>query len=313
MTSAERSDFIRQQALKLGFDACGFAKAAPVRATDSAYFQQWLEQGHQGDMAYLQNHFDKRMDPTLLVDGCQSVVVVALNYYPPTPSRHVPKVARFAYGKDYHDFIREKLRNLLKTLRTEDPSVKGRAFCDSAPILERYWAQEAGLGWIGKNTLLIRPGAGSYFFLGMLLMNQPLVYDSPLPNRCGNCHRCREACPTGALTREGLRARNCLSYLTIEKKGAFSTEEIDLMKQGEWVFGCDQCQEACPWNRFSAAQPDPWFTPISVAFEWDRDNVAAMTDTVFAERFADTCLARTKREGMLRNVCAVGKKNAANP
>jgi epoxyqueuosine reductase len=303
MTTAELSTFIRNEALLLGFGSCGFAQACALPESERIRFEEWLREERQGEMSYMSRNLEKRLNPTLLLEGCRSVVVVALNYFPLQKQKpEAPKVARFAYGRDYHGLIRAKLYQLLEALRKQDVAVNGRAFSDSAPVAERFWAAQAGLGWIGKNKQLILPGKGSYYLLGELMLDLELEYGKPLEPHCGKCHRCLDACPTKALDGKGLDARKCLSCLTIEKKGPFTSEESNLMKYNPWVFGCDLCQEACPWNHFAQPNSVPEFQPSEEFLSLDWDAFSHLTPDYFTEIFTGTCLERTGLEGLQRNL-----------
>jgi len=257
-------------------------------------------------MDYMARNTEKRYDPGLLVEGCRSVIVVALNYAPDkVQNPEAPQIAHFAYGKDYHEIIRTKLRDLLQLLNTQGHKVHGRAFADSAPIAERYWASQAGLGWIGKNRQLIIPGKGSRFLLGELLIDVELDYDVPLKNYCGKCRRCLDECPTRALSESsGLDANICLSYLTIEKRGPFDPKEASLVGQNNYVFGCDRCQDVCPWNRFSTRNTLPELQPKESLLSMKRGDFEKMMETEFKMMFSGTCLERTGFEGFIRNLKA---------
>lgn len=309
MTSSEWTTFIKNEASKLGFDCCGIAQAAPIEHSESKHYQNWLDRKFQADMDYMTKNTEKRYDPRLLVEGCRSIVVVALNYQPAVKQDpDAPQIATFAYGKDYHDLIRNKLKDLLKSINAQGVCVNGRAFTDSAPVAERYWANQAGIGWIGRNRQLIVPGKGSKFLLGELLIDLDLVYDRPLKNRCGNCKRCLEACPTQALDQtDGLNANRCLSYLTIEKKGSFDTTECTLLKKSNRLFGCDICQDACPWNRFSISNETPEFKPKEDFLKLKRKEFEQMSPKAFDDLFEKTCLERTGYKGLLRNLHALKK------
>jgi len=306
MTTADLSTFIKNQAIKLGFDACGIAKSGQISCSDKKRFQTWLETSYHAEMQYMERNQGKRQDPGLLVEGCQSVVVVALNYEPAEmQDKGAPAIARFAYGKDYHSVIRTKLRILLERINETGITVHGRAFADSAPIAERCWAQKAGLGWIGKNHCLILPGKGSFFLLGELLIDIGLDYDTPMPSRCGKCRRCLDACPTNALNEtRGLNANRCLSYLTIEKHGNFNREESAFLSSNNCLFGCDLCQTACPWNRFASANNCPELQPEKRFLTMKRENFENMTKEEFNKWFKGTCLERTGYEGIIRNIRA---------
>ena len=250
---------IKAEAARLGFSACGLARAERVDQTQEARFRKWIAEGKHGEMDYLARNIEKRMDPRLLVEGAQTMVVVAMNYLPADlPEK--PPLARYAYGKDYHDVVRERLLALMQSLNLK-PYEDGRAFVDTAPVDERYWAVKAGLGWTGRNGQLIIPRAGSYFFLGELILVYPAdAYDSPKRNLCGNCRACVDACPAGALCGDGsMDARKCLSYLTIEHRGPLPEEAGEQM--GDCFYGCDRCAEVCPWNRFARPSEEAAFAP----------------------------------------------------
>lgn len=312
MEKSGLTSLIRKKATMLGFDACGFAQAEPVSEMVVNDYRHWIQNGFNGEMRYMENNMDKRFNPQLLMDNCKTVAVFAINHYTVKHfSESAPRVAKFAYSVDYHDLVRNKLRTLLNLLAEDGIHLKGRAFCDSAPILERYWAVKAGLGWIGKNQNLIIPGKGSFFFLGILLLDTTLEYDQPMKNRCGRCERCLRACPTRALNKQTLDANKCLSYLTIEKKGDFSSAEHKRMQQSNWIFGCDICQEACPWNRFSTVQTAEIFEPISPLESWSMQDWQLLDETHFNETFKNSCLFRTTYAGIQRNLKSVQtpKKN----
>ena len=306
MTINDLTLFIKNQALSLGFESCGIAKAAQISDSQIAHYRSWLEKKHHAGMSYMENHSEKRYDPRLLVEGCRSVIVVALNYEPvKKQSPEAPQIAGFAYGKDYHEIIRTKLRTLLQHINDLGLTVHGRAFADSAPIAERYWATQAGIGWIGKNRQLILPGKGSAFLLGELLVDVDLVYDSPVANHCGKCRRCLDACPTKALNEtSGLDANLCLSYLTIEKRGPFNHSEASIVGKNNCLFGCDICQKACPWNRFSTGNNIPEFQPKEGFISMKKEDFEKMTEAEFNTLFAETCFERTGYEGFVRNLKA---------
>ena len=259
---------IKQTALEIGFDAIGVARA-DFLSEDAAFFKSWLDRGYQAEMAYLERNQDKRLDPRELVEGCKSVIVVLMNYYPTVlQPEGAPLISKYSYSAvDYHTVIKEKLlvleNRICDAFGTECFNYKQQhRFVDSAPVMERSWAERAGLGWIGKNKLLISPMFGSFCFIGILLINKELEYDERIPDRCGSCSRCINACPANALSiTEGLNSNSCISYQTIEKKGEIS-EEIRPALSG-YVFGCDICQDVCPWNRFSTPHKQPKFAPNS--------------------------------------------------
>lgn len=297
------SDKIKQYALSLGFDACGICRAES--AGEENNLREWIKLNYQGDMSYLERNIEKRDDPRLLVPGAKSIVSVALNYYPKeTRDPELPQFAYYAYGKDYHFVVKDKLKQLLKYIQTIFPDTEGRCFSDSAPVLERYWAAKAGLGFIGKNTLLIIPGKGSFFFLGELIINQELDYDSPIDLSCGSCKRCLEACPTSAIEKPNLvNATRCISYQTIEKKGDHDED----VSTGDWVYGCDVCQLVCPWNRFSQPHSTPEFNPSPEFLSLDLSNLQSMDQEQFRTIFSKSAVKRAKLAGMQRNVRHLSK------
>lgn len=302
------TQYIKAEALRLGFDACGIAPADKVDEASHTALQEWLAQGKQAGMAYMANHTDKRLDPRLLMEGARSVVCVALNYYPPVAiEKGQYQFAWYAYGKDYHDIMKEKLHALLSGIRRQAPEASGRVFCDTAPLLERYWAREAGLGWIGKNTQLIIPQAGSTFFLGEILLDTELCYDTPLPNRCGHCTRCIEACPTHALEAPyRLNAGRCLSYLTIEHRGEIPEDAAAQM--GNCVYGCDRCQQGCPWNRFARPTAEPKLHASEAFLRMTREEWDTLSIERYRELFKGSAVKRAKYEGLTRNIHALRKK-----
>ncbi|MDO4707184.1 MAG: tRNA epoxyqueuosine(34) reductase QueG [Porphyromonadaceae bacterium] len=284
---------IKAEARRLGFAACGIAKANEVPNEIYGAYLEALKKGYHGKMSYLERNEYLRRDPRHLIANCRSIIMVVMNYYPKSfQDERQPQFAYYAYGRDYHRVVKKRLEMLLHFIRREiDPKVEGRAFSDSAPILERYWAEQAGLGWIGKNGLLIVPKAGSYFFIGSLLVSLSLNADTPLPNRCGSCTRCLEACPTGALIAPKLMdARRCISYLTIE-----SPEDIpyDLAPHiGNRVYGCDDCQKACPWNRFSKGTLIEDFALRPGLSELSYQTIEEMTQRDFDTLFAGSAIRR---------------------
>jgi epoxyqueuosine reductase len=300
----QRTHWLRQKAFDLGFSFVGIAQAEELTA-EARLLEQWLNKGYQGKMAYLENHFDKRIDPRKLVEGTRSVVTLLYNYYNPAKQQDptAPKIAMYAYGKDYHDIIRAKLNALLADIGTTwGADCTGRGFVDSAPILERDWARRAGLGWQGKHTLLINKGHGSYFFIAELLINQELIYDNPIKDFCGTCTRCIDACPTKAISPAGylLDSSRCISYLTIELKEAIP-EDFRAQMSG-WAFGCDICQQVCPWNRFSQAHHDAQLMPPAQLLSMSRSDWQALNETTFQQLFKGSAVKRTKYVGLRRNI-----------
>lgn len=294
---------IRSEATRLGFSFIGFAKAQRLDE-EARRLEQWLNQGFHGKMAYMANHFDLRTDPCKLVPGAKSVIVLMHNYFPKEKQAdcEAPKLARYAYGEDYHVVLKKKLKALLHFIRENIGEINGRCFVDSAPVLERDWARRAGLGWTGKNTLLIHPKAGSYFFLAELILDLELEPDDPIRDYCGTCRRCIEACPTEAISPQGylLDASKCISYLTIELREAIPGEFQGKMEN--WVFGCDICQEVCPWNRFSKPHDEPAFEPSAVLMKMTRRDWEEITEEVFQQLFKKSAVQRTKYVGLKRNL-----------
>lgn len=302
MTDTER---IKEFALSLGFDACGVCKAESTGEEENLH--NWVKANYQGDMSYLERNIEMRADPRILVPGAQSIISVALNYYPHVKRNpNHPKFAYYAYGKDYHFIIKDKLKQLFNFIQTLFPDVEGRYFSDSAPVLERYWAAKAGLGFIGKNTLLIIPKKGSFFFLGELIINKVLDYDKPINISCGNCTRCLEACPTKAIEKAHcLNATKCISYQTIEKKGEMD-EDFDT---NGWVYGCDICQLVCPWNRYSKPHSTSLFNPTIEFITLDLKKLDEMEQEDFSRIFSKSAVKRAKFQGLKRNVQQLKKNN----
>ena len=303
------SEQIKQKALELGFDACGVC-----RATDSeqeAHYMDWLANECQAGMSYMERNIEKRLDPRLLVDGAKSIISVALNYYPhKLQNPDAPKFAYYAYGQDYHDVVKGKLKLLFDFIKESYPHATGRYFSDSAPVLERFWAAQAGLGFVGKNTLLIIPGKGSYFFLGELIIDLDLDYDSPISTNCGRCTKCLDACPTGAIEApHRVNAQKCISYQTIENKGDIAPEIIPNLSNN--IYGCDICQLVCPWNRFANPHNTPEFNPTEEFLSLDIKKLLEMDEETYREVFRKSAVKRAKYSGLKRNLKALleGKEN----
>ncbi len=275
----------------MGFSFCGISAARKLEE-EAPRLENWLNKNHHGAMGYMANHFDKRLDPRLLVPGAKSVVSLLYNYHnPESPSSpDIPKIASYAYGRDYHKVIKKKLLDLMKLLEVEYGAIEGRAFVDSAPVMERQWAAQAGLGWTGKNTLLINKQQGSYFFLAELILDLDLEADAPIKDYCGTCTACIDACPTDAITPYHLAAEKCISYLTIELKDQIPSEFQGKMEN--WAFGCDICQQVCPWNRFAKKHEEPEFT--SRAFlSWTEKDWQELNEETFEKVFQGTPLKRS--------------------
>lgn len=302
-TIHQHTHYLRQRAYELGFDFVGISAAREL-TEEGRRLEQWLNQGYHGKMQYMENHFEKRIDPRKLVEGAQSVVTLLYNYHNPEQQSDpdAPKIAQYAYGQDYHHVVKAKLRELLSDLQAEVGAVQGRCFVDSAPVLERDWAKHSGVGWIGKNTLLITRQQGSYFFLAELILDLPLVADGPIKDYCGRCRRCIDACPTEAIHPNGylMDGSKCISYLTIELREAIPKTFEDQMEG--WMFGCDICQQVCPWNRFAKRHKEPAFEPQPDLLEMPREEWLELTREVFQKVFKKSAVKRTKYEGLVRNI-----------
>lgn len=294
---------IKQFARNLGFQHCGIARSMPLDA-DARRLEQWLQKGFQGSMRYMENHFDLRIDPGKLVPGAESVITLLMNYFPKEQQQeHAPKIARYAFGKDYHEVIRAKLHALLSLIKEHIGEVQGRGFVDSAPVLERSWALRSGLGWIGKNGNLIHKQAGSYFFIATLITDLELDYDAPFTtDHCGTCTRCIEACPTEAiLPNKVIDGSRCISYFTIELKDQLIPDKMK-GQFDNWMFGCDTCQEVCPWNRFSQPHQENAFQPIPEILNLSSREWQELTEEEFKKIFRHSPLSRSKYSGIQRNL-----------
>jgi epoxyqueuosine reductase len=301
--TAKYSQLIKNEAMRLGFMTCGIAKAEFL-SEEAPRLENWLKNNHHGEMTYMENHFDKRLDPRLLVDGAKSVISLTLNYFTENKQldQHAPKISKYAYGMDYHSVIKEKLKSLLAFINEEIGEVAGRCFVDSAPVMDKAWAQKSGLGWRGKNSNLISKEAGSFFFLAELIIDLELDYDTPFAaDHCGSCTRCMDACPTDAImTPYVVDGSKCISYLTIELKNEIPTEFKGRMEN--WMFGCDICQDVCPWNRFATPHQESAFTPADSLLQLNHKEIIEMTDEVFKQVFKGSAVKRTKFTGLKRNV-----------
>jgi epoxyqueuosine reductase len=295
--------FIKKSASLLGFDYCGIALAVQLHE-DAIRLEKWLNKGMHGNMKYMENNFDLRIDPTKLVPGAKSVITLMINYFPQDEQQPgIPKIAKYAYGKDYHDVIRKKLNELLSLMRAEIGDIQGRGFVDSAPVLERAWAQRSGGGWVGKNGNLINKNAGSFYFIATLITDLELKADDPFAkDYCGTCTRCIDACPTEAiLPGKVIDGSKCISYFTIELKDQL-IPETHKGKFDNWMFGCDTCQDVCPWNRFSKPHQQKDFSPIPEILNLSSSEWESMTEENFKHIFRDSPLKRSKFEGIRRNI-----------
>lgn len=294
---------VKAKASALGFDYCGIARAV-VLDDDARRLERWLHQGMHGSMRYMENHFELRVDPRKLVPGAQSVITLLLNYFPTsTTAPGAPKVSAYALGQDYHEIIKRKLHAFLDGLQKEIGQVNGRGFVDSAPVLERSWAQRSGLGWIGKNGNLINKQSGSFFFIATLITDLPLEYDDPLAKDfCGTCTKCVDACPTNAILDDKVvDGSKCISYYTIELKDMLIPES-QKGKFDNWMFGCDTCQDVCPWNRFSKPHTEPGFAPLPELLEFNLNDWNELTEESFKKIFKNSPLKRAKFAGIKRNL-----------
>ncbi len=302
---------LKAEAARLGFDACGVAEATHLD-DEARRLEAWLGAGMHAGMGWMEGHFDKRVDPRRLVEGARSVVSVLHNYYAdaPPPTATTGRIARYAWGDDYHDVMRARLAELFEWLRAEVGEVGGRAFVDSAPVLDKAWAARSGLGWQGKNSNLIHPRKGSFFFLGELIIDVPLTPDGPLPDYCGTCTRCLDACPTEAIVQPYVvDAQRCISYLTIEHRGAWD-EAAPTAAMGTWIYGCDVCQDVCPWNKFSRPTAEPRYAPRPGLPDTDLRDWLELDLEEFRRRFKGSAVKRAKYEGFVRNVHAAARNVA---
>ncbi|MFT5791318.1 MAG: epoxyqueuosine reductase [Candidatus Azotimanducaceae bacterium] len=296
------SQLIKAEALRLGFSTCGIAKADFLE-NEAPRLEQWLKDGYHGEMQYMENHFDMRLDPRLLVDGAKSVISLSYNYFPEQQQNSDSyKLSKYAYGEDYHHVVKSKLKELHDFIQEEIGEIDGRAFVDSAPIMERAWAEKAGLGWNGKHSLLIQKELGSYFFLSELILELELEYDIPFTtDHCGTCTKCIDACPTEAiLPNNTVDGSKCISYFTIELKNEIPNDVKGKME--DWMFGCDICQDVCPWNRFSTPHQEPLFSPHPELIQMTKRDWEEITEDVFKKVFNKSAVKRTKFSGLQRNI-----------
>lgn len=305
----EITKLIKEKSIDLGFFGIAVAKAMHMD-DEASKLEAWLKSGSHGNMTYLEDHFDKRVDPTKLVHGSKSVISLMYNYYTDAKQEDesAPKISMYAYGKDYHRVVKKKLVKLLKWMRREFGDFAGRCFVDSAPVLERDWAKRSGLGWIGKNALLINPKKGSHFFLAEIICDLDLDYGQPMSDHCGSCTRCIDACPTDAISENGylVDGSKCISYLTIELKDEIPTVFSDQMEN--WMFGCDICQDVCPWNRFSQPHKEEKFMPREELLKMSKRDWEEITEETFDVIFHGSPVKRTQYDGLKRNINFLLKK-----
>lgn len=296
-----RTSIIKQKAISLGFLSCGISRAEFLEQ-EAPRLESWLNKNLHGQMSYMENHFDKRLNPTLLVDGAKSVISLLLNYYPSEMQNQDSfKISKYAYGEDYHFVIKDKLKQLLQFIQEEIGEVNGRVFVDSAPVLDKAWAAKSGLGWIGKNANLLTQKVGSFYFIAELIIDLELDYDAPTTDHCGSCTACLDACPTEAIIAPYVvDGSKCISYFTIELKDNLPQEMKG--KFDDWMFGCDVCQDVCPWNRFSKPHQEPLFQPKSELLNFSKKDWQELTKETFNKVFKNSAVKRTKFEGLMRNV-----------
>ncbi len=295
------SNLIKAEAKRLGFLSCGISKAGFLEE-EAPRLEHYLKNNMNGEMTYMENHFDKRLDPTILVPGSKSVISLLLNYFPSqTQIDNTYKVSKYAYGTDYHFVIKDKLKQLMYFISEEIGDVNGRAFVDSAPVLDKAWAAKSGLGWVGKHSLLLTKNTGSFYFVAELILDLDLDYDAPVTDHCGTCTACIDACPTDAIVADRVvDGSKCISYFTIELKN-----EIPISQKGkfeDWMFGCDICQDVCPWNRFSKPHNEPLFNPHPEMLDMSKKDWEEITAEVFQKIFQKSAVKRTKLSGLERNI-----------
>lgn len=310
MSIDRHTAIVKHIANDLGFFYCGISKADFLEE-EAPKLEAWLNKGLHGKMAYMENHFDKRLDPRLLVDDAKSVVTLLYNYYPERQQQESDtyKISKYAYGDDYHDVLKDKLKVFLARIQAEIGDVGGRVFVDSAPVMDKVWAKRSGAGWMGKNTNIISRKQGSFFFIAELILDIKLQPDGPIKDYCGTCTRCIDECPTEAIIEPYLLdASKCISYLTIELKDALIDKQFQNKMDG-WAFGCDVCQDVCPWNRFSKPNSEERFLPKEGLLELQRNGWLEMTEDVFKQFFSKSAVKRTKYAGLMRNIRFLDQAN----
>lgn len=310
----KRSQRVKEIALQRGFEFCGISKA-DFLSEEAPRLESWLKAGLNGEMKYMENHFDKRLDPRLLVPGAKSIISVLYNYYPPeneVQNPEAPQISKYARGEDYHFVLKDKLKNLFECLAEEFGAIEGRVFVDSAPVMDKAWAAKAGLGWIGKHSNLLNREMGSFFFIAEIISDLALAPDGPIQDYCGTCTRCIDACPTDAITQPYVvDGSKCISYYTIELKGIIARTDPEAFKN--WAFGCDICQDVCPWNRFSKPHNEPRFNSDKRILEMGREAWYEMTKEIFDELFDKSPLQRSGYEGLKRNLKFIDQDGKTQP
>lgn len=303
------SQLIKQKAEKFGFQSCGISKAEFLEE-EAPRLETWLNKGYHGEMKYMENHFDKRLNPTLLVDGAKSVISLSYNYFPKVKIDEINnfKISKYAYGEDYHEVIKDILKNMVAELQEEIGEFGFRVFVDSAPVLEKAWARKSGLGWVGKNANLITKKHGSFYFLAEIICDLELEYDLAVTDHCGSCRACIDACPTQAIVSDRIvDGSKCISYATIELKNQIP--DYFNGKMDDWMFGCDVCQDVCPWNRFSAPTLQEKFAPNFQKLNFRKNEWKELTQELFSEIFKKSAVKRTKFSGLMRNISFLPKEN----
>ena len=302
------TQYIKEEAKRLGFEYCGISKAQFLEE-EAPRLENWLNNNFQGKMQYMENYFDKRLDPRLLVDGAKSVISLLLNYFPSEKQNNdAPKISKYAYGNDYHDVIKSKCKTLLNSVQEKIGDFNGRCFVDSAPVMDKAWAAKSGLGWVGKNSNLINKKSGSFFFIAEIICDLDLVEDVAIKDYCGTCTRCIDACPTQAIVKPYVvDGSKCISYLTIELKENIPNSFQSQMD--DWMFGCDVCQDVCPWNRFSKPHEEPLFNSQHGILEWDKKQWEEITEETFKKVFSKSAVKRTKYKGLQRNIQFLKRRN----
>ena len=303
------SQLIKQKAEKFGFQSCGISKAEFLEE-EAPRLETWLNKGYHGEMKYMENHFDKRLNPTLLVDGAKSIISLSYNYFPKVKIDEINnfKISKYAYGEDYHEVIKDILKNMVAELQEEIGEFGFRVFVDSAPVLEKAWARKSGLGWVGKNANLITKKHGSFYFLAEIICDLELEYDLAVTDHCGSCRACIDACPTQAIVSDRIvDGSKCISYATIELKNQIP--DYFNGKMDDWMFGCDVCQDVCPWNRFSAPTLQEKFAPNFQKLNFRKNEWKELTQELFSEIFKKSAVKRTKFSGLMRNISFLPKEN----